>query len=81
MLCGATLPMEHACERLGKIEEPFQGPYKMLVPKAKCLAGRGKQPHYCAQYAPTDPLHHWNERSIFICKMCKKYMEVTCHVI
>ena len=44
--------------------------------------GIGEQPHYCAQYAPTDPKHPWNEGSIFVCKRCNKVhgSNLPCHI-
>ena len=82
MLCGAILPMEHRCERLGKVKEALQSSCKLPVPEARCLAGIGEQPHYCAQYAPTDPRHPWNEGSIFVCKRCNEVhgSDLPCHV-
>ena len=72
MLCGAILPLEHVCKKLGKVKEALKSPCKLPVPGASCLAGIGEQPHYCAQYAPTDPKHSWNEGTIFVCKRCNK---------
>ena len=42
-----------------KLKNPLRSPCKLLVPGASCLTGIGEQPHYCAQYAPTDPKHPW----------------------
>ena len=38
MLCGAILPVEHACERLGKVNESLKNPCKFPVSGARCLA-------------------------------------------
>ena len=82
MLCGAILPLEHTCKRMGKVRESLKGPCKLPVPGARCLAGIGEQPHYCAQYAPTDPKHPWNEGTMFICKRCNKVHgnDLPCHI-
>ena len=82
MLCGAILPLEHTCRRMGKVKESFRSPCKLLVPGAKCLAGIGEQPHYCAQYAPTDPKHPWNEGAMFVCKRCNQVHgnDLPCHI-
>ena len=38
MLCGAILPLEHTCKRMGKVKEALKSPCKLPVPGAKCLA-------------------------------------------
>ena len=82
MLCGVTLPMEHSCERLGKVKESLNSPCELPVPGARCLAGIWEQPHYCAQYAPTNLRHPWNEGSIFVCRKCNEVHEhdLPCHI-
>ena len=82
MLSGAILPLEHTCRRMGKVRESLGSPCKLPVPGAKCLARIGEQPHYCAQYAPTDPKHPWNEGAMFICKRCNQVHgnDLPCHI-
>ena len=82
MLCGAILSPEHTCKRMGKVKEALKSPCKLPVPGARCLARIGEQPHYCVQYAPTDPKHPWNEGTMFICKRCNKVHgnDLPCHI-
>ena len=77
MLCGTILPMEHTCER--KVKKALKNPCRLPVPGARCLAGIGKQPHYCAKYAPTDPKHPWNEGSILLQQSTWKRLTMSYH--
>ena len=65
-----------------KVKEALKSPCKLPVPGVRCLARIAEQPHYCAQYAPTDPKHPWNEGTMFgFAKGAIKYMEVIYHVM
>ena len=61
MACGATAGMGHLCvEKLYEKAKSWQtSPCRRVSVAVKCLAD-GNRPHYCPQFAPTDPSHPWN---------------------